>query len=556
MYSKVRYKMGNKHTEVNNRENLSFINNNEKVCMKHCTFLSTFRFNHPEIIRELCLSFCKDFPLTILNECELLEVLQIHNLDSNEQKEINLPSLHSLSILRKIPNVSWILPSLTILQTSDSFFPIQEYKTLQHIEIGFSTLKELETILTNTPKSLKYLYLVKGEELTDQEKTMIKNNTSRSFKLEIYDGKDEFTWKIPRQIKLLRALQSNIYQDKYLCAGRYQFHYIWIRDICLASRALANYPEGRKLLINTLKLYKKYGELNAVSFDSTDSTLRVVCSMGCCHSSQYQQILETDNLLPGYGNTQDGPSDSAIMILYALFNLKLPTGNKTITDEFYENLIKHYKKNKDGLIIQGGFADFYDSHYRQGSTFYINYIYYIVAKHFQLLDTDELNKLNDAISKTFIRETLIKSHAEGDEDYQISLDYCFYALYKDVHPLNNKLNTDNLIHKLRYFSVDGKGASINYTKATFPFLALACYKNYHKTMCWPWLECFCLEMLIDLGEDNIQHRIKSLELQFDTLGTLYEVCDSDLQPYQTLMTKSDENFSMSLLYMYLLSFKI
>lgn len=369
--------------------------------------------------------------------------------------------------------------------------------------------------------------------------------------------------------QLHRQIQSNsvIVDTKHylLAAGSNHLHYIWIRDICLSSHCLVGIG-AHDALVSIIDLYFSKGDIHgdAVCYDNMDSTIRVLCYLLCC---KQRFDIEYSELNAHYGNCAlDGKSDSGILILYALSHIGVDyytehTNLPRFKDKEYitkkmKKVFRSYRASlSTGLIKQGSFSDFLDSHQRNGYTFLLNLFRYYVGKELKLFEEEkDAEMLLISLKKYFVDTDrgLILSHLPCDELkekqkqnselYECALDYLFcIQLNIDVG-----ITKDQICNRIDFFY--DYGLSINFHGTRFAALYFSYIENYHDDLIWGWVRAFSIDVLKKNNHKTAKQREKKFIQIIKTYETVHEVYDKDMVPLSSCIYKSETNFTMGILY--------
>jgi hypothetical protein len=348
----------------------------------------------------------------------------------------------------------------------------------------------------------------------------------------------------------------------YIVAGNSQFYTIWVRDFCFCMDILINLGL-EDLPINLVKLYLKHLVKDSKGFlygpkcfDSENPELRTI-KTSVRHVVGLPRIKGSiDKLVPHMykDSRQSKAIDSNILICTAavVTNQSDKHFGKII------KLLKWYRKDKNGLILQHPFSDFQDSQRREGLVFNSNLLYYICLKKYKKYGYDietilgvSLPKLKKQIIETFYDPKQGLFISQPNEKYICLLDnlQAIKHSFIDTIPLYNSLKKSKL-----------------WTGSELGFPGFPCYpnnydthiqvsfgglNNYHNDLYWGWLMAFsgtiAYKMKDILEGDKMYYTLTNIAMRDNCVAEVYSPTKY-LPIFESLTYSSERPFSMSILH--------
>jgi hypothetical protein len=359
------------------------------------------------------------------------------------------------------------------------------------------------------------------------------------------------------------GILHNIFEHdskKYITAGSCQFNTIWIRDSLFCMDQLVDLKMGF-LIENLLDLCKKNlkkDENNFLycckCFDSENPEWRTV-KTSIRHLLGYPRSKGSiDKLVPHmYKDSRDSVAiDTNVLLCMAYFitgKYKHEMGNII-------RLLKWYKKDKNGLILQDAYSDFQDSQERHGLVFNINLLYYVCLSRYKSVGFDiegilnvSLTKLKKKIITTFYDPNLGIFKSQPGKEYICILDNLLVIKYKfisNIQTLYKNLKRSNLWASSK-LKVPGFPTFPNNDSVHVQVL-FGGLRNYHNDIYWCWLMAFAGSTAFKIGDgvegDRIYRIISKIANRDECLGEIYEN-KIDFPLFETYTYSSERPFTMA-----------
>jgi hypothetical protein len=353
-----------------------------------------------------------------------------------------------------------------------------------------------------------------------------------------------------------------INNKKYITAGSCQFHTIWIRDSLFCMDTLHKLGL-EKILNNIIDLYLKNlkkDENNTYHgpkcFDNINPEWRTV-KASIRHVFGLPRIKDPIvDLNPHmYKDSRNSVAiDSNILICMA----SLLTGRHEKNMSKIIKLLKWYKKDNYGLIIQDGFSDFKDSQRREGVVFNINLLYYVCLKRYKKkgYEVEEILGVSLPLLKTKIIRTFFDSEkgifkTQKNKEFICLLDNLLAIKYNfiDRKKLYENLKKSKLWHGSK-LKIPGFATYPNNTD-THIQVSIGGLSNYHNDIYWFWLMAFAGQISFKMKDNEEGKRIHLvLEKIAKRDGCVSEIYkpEKDFPIFETLTYSSERPFTMAASY--------
>ncbi len=346
------------------------------------------------------------------------------------------------------------------------------------------------------------------------------------------------------------TLSANIIQlpsGSYLTAGRNQFKTLWTRDFALAVRGL--------LLMNRSDVVKHHLTTLIRNRRTSDSLVpRVMDSIAprwrVMRQFWIRMIPESigflrgdlpihDPLKPEYRDEHGSEAvDSNLLVLKAALEYVEHTGDQAWwreNEEAFRGIYGFYaNKLRDGLIWQAKFSDWQDSVKREGHTFYVNLLYYLVSKKIRTYSDwsaseTELEKTRQKIETTFRDENTglfrtVAGYPQISSDGNLlAIDLGYFSSREEEQAHYQRLKN----HPLWRGNGDVPG---RVTLPAYPdswksiAVRVVSLHNYHEDLYWSWLMGLAGKVAISQGDDVEAERVlRALEKIVRRDGAVGEV---------------------------------
>lgn len=367
-----------------------------------------------------------------------------------------------------------------------------------------------------------------------------------------------------------KALSDNTHRfasGKHLAAGGHQFRSLWTRDFAFAARgllALKRYDVVRAQLALLFSKARPSDGLLPRTIDNRPPQLRVMLHSLAKLIPGWTPRLKLKDPLKAQHIDEHGSLsiDSNLLVLKTATDYVDKSGDRTFFETHKASLVRIFRfydryRQRDGLISQPAYADWQDSVKREGKSFYINMLYYVVARRLSRdpafkVKRRELRALRKQIDARFFdaKSGLYRSLEKGP---WTSLDGNLLAIDWGYLPARSrrakKLYASLTRHRL--FNSNGGLPGFN-TTPDYPkgwaHLATRAARltHYHDRVYWSWLMALSAKISHRMGDTKRAERVLGkLADNAQRDGTVVEVYRHEpaLRPWSSWIYKSERPFS-------------
>ncbi len=359
------------------------------------------------------------------------------------------------------------------------------------------------------------------------------------------------------------GIVHNIFEHKnkkYITAGSCQFNTIWIRDNLFCMDQLVDLKMNF-LIENLLDLCKK-------NLKKDENNFLYCCKCFDSENPEWRTVKTSIRHVLGFPRTK-GSIDSLVPHMYKdsrnsvaidtnilLCMAYLVTGKYKYEMETIIKLLKWYKKDKNGLILQDAYSDFQDSQERHGLVFNINLLYYTCLKKYKLIGVNvekilglSLLDLKKQIITTFYDTKTGIFKSQAGKNFICLLDNLLvikYNFVSDTTGLYKNLKRSNLWLSSK-FKVPGFPTFPNNNDVHIQVL-FGGLKNYHNDIYWCWLMAFAGSIAFKMGDgiegEKMYKIISKIAKRDGCLGEIYEN-SGDFPLFETYTYSSERPFTMA-----------
>lgn len=342
-------------------------------------------------------------------------------------------------------------------------------------------------------------------------------------------------------------------------AGGHQFKTFWVRDFCYAVPGLMalGHNEQVKHQLSLCLKYQRNDGLIARGFDVINPKLRVVAEtfgiQKWINGDYTAEPLKTEYL----GEHGTPAVDSNLLVLLTCM-LWMEKNNSTyFWDHYSSQLEKAFvftlSARVNHLLTQPAFSDWQDSARREGSTFYLNILFYRVLLRLQKQNitwslSENLEAWKKNIWSAFYdsKVGLFKSQL-GRE--QFSLETQLWCIEEDLFSslIPSLQLWKNLKASPLWGKMPGRPVWPDYPAKDVSWTTkLVGLRHYHDQFYWSWLmgESLKIAKLMNDIEANdlISGELQRLANAHGTIHEVYEMSDK-LTPVERALYKSERPFS-------------
>ncbi|MBY0516325.1 MAG: hypothetical protein K2P81_05420 [Bacteriovoracaceae bacterium] len=357
----------------------------------------------------------------------------------------------------------------------------------------------------------------------------------------------------------LRANILELSSGKFLTAGQNQFHTLWTRDFCHASRGLFAIGESEVVKNHLSKLIHSLRADGLVPrvLDNRLVQWRVSYQTARRMMPFLPKLSLGEPLKPQYTDEHGSHAiDSNLLFLIAALKLKEVDANWWNENQEKLKLIWHWYegKKKEGLIYQAAFADWQDSVKRVGTSFLTNFYYFIVASRLKSCGWDiqiDLEELKGKL-KTIFFDDKSKLYRSMPDHERVSLDGNLLAI--EAEEFLNEEEKKSLWSALKSHPLTqldgGQIGRCSYPewprKDVAMHVKFAGLERYHGGLAWSWLVGLGLKIAI-LRQDQqmiekLKNKIHGLLLRDGEVVELYDPENMWL-PWNSWLIDSERPFA-------------
>jgi hypothetical protein len=359
----------------------------------------------------------------------------------------------------------------------------------------------------------------------------------------------------------LESLRANIVHlpsGKFLTAGQHQFQTLWTRDFCHAVRGLLLAGEDEVAENHLARLLSNLREDGLVPrvLDNYPVQLRVAWQTFRTLVPKAPGLEFREPLTPRYIDEHGSNAyDSNVLLLLAA--LRMPLDFWRMHEVGLRRVWGWYEdKFRDGLIHQPPFSDWQDTTKREGKTYLLNLLLFLVATRLKGRGweiTLDLGAYRQRIFDAFLSDNLFRSLEGSDvisiEGNLMALEAQEFLNAEEKRRLWSALNQHPLV------TLDGAIGRCSYPD--WPSVELAWHirfanlERYHGSLSWSWIAGLGLKVAQVMGDEDFtlrqQAHLQRLLTRDRSVVEIYDPAE-DFRPWRSWLLKAERPFAWGAAY--------